>query len=920
MDLSPSSEHQWTTRKLGGRIRLPKEADVSNIWHADPLTSKLFSLTRPSRLPPSESSHHALQGNSLRHAVQEPPSNLSTTVTREALASRGDEGVGRQLPKHFDAASHTSWASSHASWTSAESWASVSSTNSISKRNKQARYHVPIAKRPSERLLLNARRNVLEGKVYKTNSHALSSTPLSERLQGSKRQSRHRPASPREAQVQLKAVKENATAGLLERLPNESPGSQKNHDMNVLRPRKTIYNKDGTMRRFVSEMINSKIQSIATHRIDWRSRKPLVNPRDVFSDARAAARDREVASAVAQAAMKALEQLKRHETNVRRSRLRSSTVGQHLAMQAQMAQLLAMRRQHHERDQKRQCAQTIARWCNCERNDERLVAEGAVDAAARLALEDDDNTRKFSAISLRTLATRSPFRDALLQPHVLSTFRELLSEDTDEGDVSTATNGVPGAIEPFMNHGSQRGGLAAAAAGGILKSRIMRKHTSIVHAVPRDAALALIQLTAVEHDTTCAADGARWEGRLVEKGIHLLLLNAAERHSGMAEGVARALFNLTCTGDIYPQMERVTRALVQMPSIQADAKVRSVVARALRNIATHPALVLRMIEEGVVQRVGQLAAAALMELQATAFRHGVELSDLPDQTDEDDGVRECCISILLRFAHNPVVRIDMIHAGAPRAIFALLRRPSSTRSSVARAAGRAATMLALLSEAPGAHDILERDRSARTLALAVQSTMANGPTGKVPASMRAAMQGTRAASMWASAAAGRASLARTYTKKEQREHSRDVNGSDGSCAAHDLLRACLGDGANPATCRSFVRSVDEERHDKALRFALLTLALLLSDTTHGVALLASSVRSGALTTVVQMCCHHEVNLPIGLWRFDEDLASQPSSREDDDGRGRRRGSLRPDDAFVPRRQSGALGTTSETPTMDIAAH
>ena len=664
-------------------------------------------------------------------------------MTREALASRGDEGVGRQLPKHLDAASHASWASSHASWTSAESRASVSSTNSISRRNKQARYHVPIAKRPSEQLLLNARRNVLEGKVYRTKSHALSSTPLSERLQGPTRQSRHRPASPYEPQRD--PFKDKASLGLVDKLPNESAAAQTSDVIAVLRPRKTIYNKDGTMRRFVSEMINSKIQSIATHRIDWRSRKPLVNPRDVFSDARAAARDREVASAVAQAAMKALEQLKRHETNVRRSRLRSSTVGQHLAMQAQMAQLLAMRRQHHERDQKRQCAQTIARWCNCERNDERLVAEGAVDAAARLALEDDDNTRKFSAISLRTLAARSPFRDALLQPHVLSTFRELLSEDTDEGDVSTATNGVPGAIEPFMNHGSQRGGLAAAAAGGILKSRIMRKHTSIVHAVPRDAALALIQLTAVEHDATFAADGARWEGRLVEKGVHLLLLNAAERHVGMAEGVARALFNLTCTGDIYPQMERVTRALVQMPSIQADAKVRSVVARALRNIATHPALVLRMIEEGVVQRVGQLAAAALMELQATAFRHGVELSDLPDQTDEDDGVRECCISILLRFAHNPVVRIDMIHAGAPRAIFALLRRPSSTRSSVARAAGRAATMLALLSEAPGAHEILERDRSARTLALAVQSTMANGPTGKVPASMRAAMQGTRAA-------------------------------------------------------------------------------------------------------------------------------------------------------------------------------
>ena len=450
MDLPTNSEQRWTTRKLGGRIRLPKEDDLSNIWHADPLTSDLCSLTRPSQTQPSEDSNHAFQ-TSLPQFVKDGSFDPCTTVTREALASRGDEGVARRFPKHFDVASHASWASSHTSWASAESLGSVSSTNSISKRNKQARYHVPIAKRPSERLLLNARRQVLEGRIFKGGTRKLSSLPLCENMHASKRQHRRRATaiSYETPPPRRDFIKDKTPVGS-EKPSDETAGTQSIEDIDIMRPRKTMYNEDGTMRGFVSEMISSKIQSIATHRIDWRSRKPLVNPRDVFSDARAAARDREVASSVAQAAMKALEQLKRHETNVRRSRLRSSTVGQHLAMQAQMAQLLAMRRQHHERDQKRQCAQTIARWCNCERNDERLVAEGAVDAAARLALEDDDNTRKFSAISLRTLATRPPFRDALLQPHVLSTFRELLSEDADEEDASTAAGGVVSAAsEPF---------------------------------------------------------------------------------------------------------------------------------------------------------------------------------------------------------------------------------------------------------------------------------------------------------------------------------------------------------------------------------------------------------------------------------------------------------------------------------------
>ena len=167
MELSLSSEQPWTTRKLGGRMRLPKEEDVNEIWHADPLTSDLFSLTHPSRAPPPEKAHNDLTPiKAIRHQIGEPPAELSTTVTREALASRGDEGVSRRFPKHFDAASHASWTSSHASWTSAESWASVSSTNSISKRNKQTRYYVPIAKRPPAQLLLNARREVLDKKIF----------------------------------------------------------------------------------------------------------------------------------------------------------------------------------------------------------------------------------------------------------------------------------------------------------------------------------------------------------------------------------------------------------------------------------------------------------------------------------------------------------------------------------------------------------------------------------------------------------------------------------------------------------------------------------------------------------------------------------------------------------------------------------
>ena len=74
------------------------------------IVSDLCSLTRPSQTQPSEDSNHAFQ-TSLPQFVKDGSFDPCTTVTREALASRGDEGVARRFPKHFDVASHASWAS-----------------------------------------------------------------------------------------------------------------------------------------------------------------------------------------------------------------------------------------------------------------------------------------------------------------------------------------------------------------------------------------------------------------------------------------------------------------------------------------------------------------------------------------------------------------------------------------------------------------------------------------------------------------------------------------------------------------------------------------------------------------------------------------------------------------------------------------
>ena len=50
------------------------------------------------------------------------------------------------------------------------------------------------------------------------------------------------------------------------------------------------------------------------------------------------------------------------------------------------------------------------------------------------------------------------------------------------------------------------------------------------------------------------------------------------------------------------------------------------------------------------------------------------------------------------------------------------------------------------------------------------------------------------------------------------------------------------------------RMVDEARHDKALRFALLTLALLLSDTAHGVATAQTAAANGSNKTNSKAKC------------------------------------------------------------------
>ena len=241
---------------------------------------------------------------------------------------------------------------------------------------------------------------------------------------------------------------------------------------------------DPVIRRRISEKIAERMQLQRTERVDMLSRKLLLSAREIFSGARDAAGDAEVAAAVVAAARVAVDQQERRETNVRRSRLRSSAVGHSMAVQAEMTQLLVTHRQSQDRDAKRKCARTIWRWAKHEQNDTRLLAEGAVDAAARLALEDDETTRKFAAAALRNLARRRLFWFHLLQPHVLQTFRELFNEEGFVQDILENT---------FDNIAITRNAAAQSSPGDVDQTR--GGLPKITHAVPRDAALALVELT-----------------------------------------------------------------------------------------------------------------------------------------------------------------------------------------------------------------------------------------------------------------------------------------------------------------------------------------------------------------------------------------------------------------------------------------
>lgn len=815
---------QWRTQKLKARTQLPSEVPPAIIWQSDPLIKHSFEAASTSR-------------------AYDLPSVASLSAFSWTTNSLPDS----QLP--------------------------------ASKRNAMARYQVPLGRRPHPQILAAVRHSQLNRAVRcsDTSAHGapikpetesppstdlettLTSAPSDELIR--RRSLIEPPASTCKAGAN-DAIKTTPTLKTVEatteKETSKTPATSLSGEKKKTIPRRREAAQDVQLleqsekerRRQRSDAIAQEMQRRRTERIDVLSRQPSINPRESFEDARRISRDAEVASIVTAAALVAEEQQKRREMNVRRSRMRTSAAGEQLISQADVAHLLAVHRPDQDRDNKRKCAQTISRWAACHLNDERLLKEGAVNAAARLALEDDDLTRKFSAVALRNFAKRQIFWDALLQPHVLSTIRELLNEDA---------------------HDDSR----------LQKDKSMSYHLNVpsesgtANTAARDAAIALIQLTMAK-DVRLSSDGTPWEGRLVDKGIHLLLQNGAERHVGLAEGVACALFNLTCVKEPHPQMDRVTRTLVQMPGIATNAKVRMLVAQALRNLATHPSLTLRMIEEGVVQRINQLASAALTHLQVCAAKRGVQVSGLHDEDDDDDALREACMWVLLRFAQTSVVRMDVLLAGANRAILALLTRPPSTRPSVANVAGWGAMTLALLSEATGAFEVMAGDKgvdASRAVAMAVERGIAlgQGNQGPVFASVRAATNVAMSVAMISNSTEGRAMLMAPYKAvKKIPEAVTFIADNQGTCAAQDIFSSLLGPRSPLTKCKPVGDGV-ELPWDNALRYTIITLAQMLSDEQFGLKVVALAVKTHALESISQICCHQEVQFPSVLWTSSADV-------------------------------------------------
>ena len=203
------------------------------------------------------------------------------------------------------------------------------------------------------------------------------------------------------------------------------------------------------------------------------------------------------------------------------------------------------------------CAAALCDWARIPANAERLVAEGAIRAVQVLAAETDARIQMFCSGAFRFMSEQPSLANAMIDEGTICVIGEMVSALSVTSDTE---------MEKFSEF------------------------------ISFNLVISLVNLS------RCAGK----EAAMVEDSIVVAVMNLMQYKSTLSSACARCIYNLTCVDVNYPQFERVVRALISM-STQNSPSIKHICAAAICNFADLKMARPRMIDEGVISTLSNLA-------------------------------------------------------------------------------------------------------------------------------------------------------------------------------------------------------------------------------------------------------------------------------------------------------------------------
>ena len=202
------------------------------------------------------------------------------------------------------------------------------------------------------------------------------------------------------------------------------------------------------------------------------------------------------------------------------------------------------------------CAAAICNWARNPANAGRLAEEGAVRAINKLSIETDGRTLMFVAAAYRLMAELPTLAPVMV----------------DEGCVAAIGDLITVIASPFPG----------------LEEHVEFMTTNLICA------------------TVALSRTSGKEATMVDDSLVASIMNLIQMRPAQAPACVRAVYNLTCVDHPYNQFERVVRAVISM-STQKSSSIKHICAAAICNFADLKGVRGRMIDEGVVSTLGNLA-------------------------------------------------------------------------------------------------------------------------------------------------------------------------------------------------------------------------------------------------------------------------------------------------------------------------